>query len=949
MSHGRGVIIDAGEVSLLREVPDPSQFQSDSQPQGEEFEDAQSYQISQNPEAGGAATEGAYESVAARKQYEGAREVGNGGGVNARTGAGNEKRQEVQVVDRDQGSRTRQAEFDDRESLSPQVSVSSVQERIDEQRRKSYDPNSLGKQKSVTGNRKVWQGSVRAEGAADSRRIASVEADTTGVINRSSGTDSGQPSEVRGDEERGVGLERRSLREGLRHRAFSTPQEAATESTNHTPFMMVYGREAVIPADLLAATGPSRTKLVGAEDLMKAMMELRKDVKDQLAMVQQRQKTQYDARVSAAPVQVTELNHELRKPSGKKTLVVHVPQMKKFVVESDKESDSDEEEKKQEHADTDLDVELVDTDSGVARADTGSEKARAETEEGMACAETVMGETPEVDTGVTPDASTAVTAVEPPARREKGRMRRRPLEPIAEMGEGLQDGKDSAVPAATESAAGRPTRKKRALGWMKNMLFFTLVCFVGQVVQADEMRGKYVTTEGAVFHPEGTLALGDSEWVVIYDVPTKRAEQVIKLVIAWVDDTARAFDKAITGNFPVEVTPFLEGDGTRRKRGLFDGGGQLLKWLFGTATTKDLESVHSRLKSFDKKGLEVVHLLQEQASLLNVTMGHQAEHESKISALMAAAGLAPRLGTDTSIARRKWLESVPANGNVRLFIHLPPPAKRSRYPTRTRDWLHTWGYRQLNVEFNGDEVWKCAPYMGSVCPFLKPVDRKGRMKSCAVAVFLQEQEGIQRNCHLDSKKWTGIDLFYIGGRKGGYTGKDNVTIVLQCPGKRIGGICLPQVLPAAGVIKIPRLCSASSDEWVLQASFRQMMPVNVTSVIDEEAARMLRCLLAPVVIMEEAPAALRTPTRIDLAGTSSHLKADERLQRQWEDEENAKRYPFEWSIGCLFPLQMVVYLWIEYRRLSSHVDTLLLARLVEFREPMSVGRRGDVAPMYFVA
>ncbi|KAK4028553.1 hypothetical protein OUZ56_021558 [Daphnia magna] len=211
------------------------------------------------------------------------------------------------------------------------------------------------------------------------------------------------------------------------------------------------------------------------------------------------------------------------------------------------------------------------------------------------------------------------------------------------------------------------------------------------------------------------------------------------------------------------------------------------------------------------------------------------------------------------------------------------------------------------------------------------------MKSCAVAVFLQEQEGIQRNCRLDSKKWTGIDLFYIGGRKWGYAGKDNVTIVLQCPGKRIGGIGLPQVLPAAGVIKIPRLCSATSDEWVLQASFRQMMPVNVTSVIDEEAAGMLSGLLAPVVeqsqpvakspIMEEAPAALRTPTRIDLAGTSSHLKAVERLQRQWEEEENAKRYPFEWLIGCLFPLPMVVYLWID------HVDTLLLTRLVEVREP----------------
>ncbi|KZR97002.1 Uncharacterized protein APZ42_008348 [Daphnia magna] len=154
----------------------------------------------------------------------------------------------------------------------------------------------------------------------------------------------------------------------------------------------------------------------------------------------------------------------------------------------------------------------------------------------MACAETDMGETPEADTGVTTDASTAATAVEPPARREKGRMRRRPLEPIAEMDKGLQDGKDSAVPAATESPAGRPNRKKRTPSWMKNMLFFTLVWVVGQMVQAEEIRGKYVATEGAVFHPE--------------------------------ENMARAFDKAITGNFPMEVTPFLEGNSGALEAGI---------------------------------------------------------------------------------------------------------------------------------------------------------------------------------------------------------------------------------------------------------------------------------------------------------------------------------------------------------------------------------------------
>ncbi|KAK4024744.1 hypothetical protein OUZ56_010164 [Daphnia magna] len=333
-------------------------------------------------------------------------------------------------------------------------------------------------------------------------------------------------------------------------------------------------------------------------------------------------------------------------------------------------------------------------------------------------------------------------------------------------------------------------------------------------------------------------------------------------------------------------------------------------------------------------------------------------------ALPQGWGLTPALqeGNGSRAYQEARVEVALANGNVRLFIHLPvfgfnyalqiysvfpmPVATSNESVSHLyAGWAPYLGVspdRQMFVEFNVDEIRKCAPYMGSVCPFLKPIDRKGKIKSCVAAVFLQEQEGIQRSFYLDSKKWTGIDLFYIGGRKWGYAGKGNGTIVLQRPGKRIGRIGLPQVLPAAGVIKIPLLCSATSDKWVLQASFRQMMPVNLTSVIDEEAAGILSGPLAPVVeqsqpvtkshIMEEAPAALRTSTLIDLAGTSSRLKAVERLRRQWEEEENTKRYPFEWLIGCLFSFRLLVYLWIEYRRLSGHVDTLLLASLGEMRE-----------------
>ncbi|KAK4014057.1 hypothetical protein OUZ56_026603 [Daphnia magna] len=240
------------------------------------------------------------------------------------------------------------------------------------------------------------------------------------------------------------------------------------------------------------------------------------------------------------------------------------------------------------------------------------------------------------------------------------------------------------------------------------------------MVQANEMRGKYVATEGVVFHPEGTFALGDSEWVVIYDV-------------------------------------------------------------------------HARFESFDKKGLEVVHFLQEQVTLLNVTMGHLAEHESEISALMVAAG---QMRREKAQLRKVFNDSWTHLAKELLFLQ-----------------------KVTSAEFGSTSL---SPRLGT------------GSRPALTCSTLEGKSGV----------------------------KDNVTIVLQFPGKRIGGIGLPQVLPAAGVIKIPRLCSAVSDEWVLQASFRQMMPVNVTSVIDEEAAGMLSGLLAPVVeqsqpvtkspIMEEA-------------------------------------------------------------------------------------------------
>ncbi|KAK4006721.1 hypothetical protein OUZ56_011879 [Daphnia magna] len=70
---------------------------------------------------------------------------------------------------------------------------------------------------------------------------------------------------------------------------------------------------------------------------------------------------------------------------------------------------------------------------------------------------------------------------------------------------------------------------------------------------------------------------------------------------------------------------------------------------------------------------------------------------------------------------------------------------------------------------------------------------------------MEEQKGIQRNCRQASKNWIGTDLFYIGRRKWGYVVKDNVTKVLQFPGKN------RRNSPTASA-------ASSGDEWVLQVA-----------------------------------------------------------------------------------------------------------------------------------
>lgn len=90
------------------------------------------------------------------------------------------------------------------------------------------------------------------------------------------------------------------------------------------------------------------------------------------------------------------------------------------------------------------------------------------------------------------------------------------------------------------------------------------------------------------------------------------------------------------------------------------------------------------------------------------------------------------------------------------------PNRSTGYLREVASWLT--GYSCYDQRFCA----QCAPYMKSVC-VLKTDCPERKNEELYGSGFLQEAEAIQRNC-LNSKKWTGINLFYIGGRKCGYAG-----------------------------------------------------------------------------------------------------------------------------------------------------------------------------------
>ena len=78
----------------------------------------------------------------------------------------------------------------------------------------------------------------------------------------------------------------------------------------------------------------------------------------------------------------------------------------------------------------------------------------------------------------------------------------------------------------------------------------------------------------------------------------------------------------------------IQGWTPKSKRGIPDLGGKALHCLFWVAMDTDLEKLSQKIDGFHTEGNEVLHLMQEQASILNISASNSKKNWEDINLLV---------------------------------------------------------------------------------------------------------------------------------------------------------------------------------------------------------------------------------------------------------------------------------------------------------------------------
>lgn len=169
--------------------------------------------------------------------------------------------------------------------------------------------------------------------------------------------------------------------------------------------------------------------------------------------------------------------------------------------------------------------------------------------------------------------------------------------------------------------------------------------------------------KGLLFLKKETILLSSSNWIVTIDVDLVSHAQAItnfmeavdhfnpisllsihsnvsepdQNIVQFLEKEARYMRKS-AGHMLDDVTSInmtIDGITTRKreKRGLVDGAGEVMKFLFGTLTTRDFTKINDRINNVSMATNEMTHIVKDQLTIISKSYSHLNEQQIKFRKL----------------------------------------------------------------------------------------------------------------------------------------------------------------------------------------------------------------------------------------------------------------------------------------------------------------------------
>lgn len=457
--------------------------------------------------------------------------------------------------------------------------------------------------------------------------------------------------------------------------------------------------------------------------------------------------------------------------------------------------------------------------------------------------------------------------------------------------------------------------------------------------------------ETTIFEEQARVAFSESTWTMLLDLDIRPIKQTITSVRNKIENYSQTWQssskngdrlqKSLATRILNKIALFKDdleqtenrleivltalNTETRSRRGIIDGGGKVLKWLFGVATSNDLETINAEMNSLSQSNRKIVHIIEKQATLVNESLTESRMNAEMIASLnkkMELLGLAfqqlssrgaqpleylqeidvfidsmthalewlhqrvqdldsgfillgafrlppqifppsrfwaalqeinknlPRgwavLGEEVwTVYREAKVRVATMDGQFRLFIDiaiydhsskfqlyklhrlpsLMPNTSTGMLFINIPDYLAVAHDLDTYVELSTKEMEKCGDTT-QICRFNTALSKRMFRKSCAIALFTQDEEKIAQECKRKLAEWRGPEALYLGANRWAMSAEKEQVIAFSCPAGGKLPLLWTKTVPVVGIFEVPLGCSARTSHWIFPTSLEGKQSVN---------------------------------------------------------------------------------------------------------------------------